>query len=237
MEEPAPKQHAIFNASSWTEAGPPTGQRIALHKLAAALRKINEALVDMDASEEDLLAAAASAEQFAVRLEATRKGHHQWGFAESSTAPSTRVMLDRSPLMGLGNPLAPPLSFRVEDGKIRGTGRFGLHYEGPPGHVHGGFVAAALDELLGMAQSLSDKSGMTGTLTVRYRRPTPLHKELSFTAWVDRVEGRKIFTTGTIHDGETLCAEAEGVFISVDFAAMQAMQARERGRTDTSAPQ
>ena len=46
MEEPAPKQHAIFNASSWTEAGPPTGQRIALHKLAAALRKINEALVD-----------------------------------------------------------------------------------------------------------------------------------------------------------------------------------------------
>ena len=97
--------------------------------------------------------------------------------------------------------------------------------------------SAALDELLGMAQSLSDKSGMTGTLTVRYRRPTPLHKELSFTAWVDRVEGRKIFTTGTIHDGETLCAEAEGVFISVDFAAMQAMQARERGRTDTSAPQ
>ncbi len=218
----------MFNPSSWTEAGPPTGQRMALHKLAAALRKINEALIDMDAAEEDLLAAAASAEQFAVRLEATRKGHHQWGFAESSTAPSTRVMLDRSPVIGLGNPVAPPLSFRAEDGKVVGTGSFGMQYEGPPGHVHGGFVAAALDELLGMAQTLSGKSGMTGTLTVRYRRPTPLYKQLTFTAWVDRIEGRKIFTSGTIHDGETLCAEAEGVFISVDFHAMKAMQEQQQ---------
>jgi len=218
----------MFNPSSWTEAGPPTGQRMALHKLAAALRKINEALIDMDAAEEDLLAAAASAEQFAVRLEATRKGHHQWGFAESSTAPSTRVMLDRSPVIGLGNPVAPPLSFRAEDGKVVGTGSFGMQYEGPPGHVHGGFVAAALDELLGMAQTLSGKSGMTGTLTVRYRRPTPLYKQLTFTAWVDRIEGRKIFTSGTIHDGERLCAEAEGVFISVDFHAMKAMQEQQQ---------
>ena len=218
----------MFNPSSWTEEGPPTGQRMALRKLAAALRKINEALIDMDAAEEDLLAAAASAEQFAVRLEATRKGHHQWGFAESSTAPSTRVMLDRSPVIGLGNPVAPPLSFRAEDGKVVGTGSFGMQYEGPPGHVHGGFVAAALDELLGMAQTLSGKSGMTGTLTVRYRRPTPLYKQLRFTAWVDRIEGRKIFTSGTIHDGETLCAEAEGVFISVDFHAMKAMQERQQ---------
>ena len=218
----------MFNPSSWTEAGPPTGQRMALRKLAAALRKINEALIDMDAAEKDLLAAAASAEQFAVRLEATRKGHHQWGFAESSTAPSTRVMLDRSPVIGLGNPVAPPLSFRAEDGKVVGTGSFGMQYEGPPGHVHGGFVAAALDELLGMAQTLSGKSGMTGTLTVRYRRPTPLYKQLTFTAWVDRIEGRKIFTSGTIHDGETLCAEAEGVFISVDFHAMKAMQEQQQ---------
>ena len=218
----------MFNPSSWTEAGPPTGPRMALRKLAAALRKINEALIDMDAAEEDLLAAAASAEQFAVRLEATRKGHHQWGFAESSTAPSTRVMLDRSPVIGLGNPVAPPLSFRAEDGKVVGTGCFGMQYEGPPGHVHGGFVAAALDELLGMAQTLSGKSGMTGTLTVRYRRPTPLYKQLTFTAWVDRIEGRKIFTSGTIHDGETLCAEAEGVFISVDFHAMKAMQEQQQ---------
>lgn len=224
MDDETAARPPLFHISSWTESGPPSGQRTAHHKLAAALRKINEALMDMDAKEEDLLAAAASADAFAARLEETRTGHQQWGFAESSTAPSTRVMLDRSPLIGLGNPLAPPLSFRAEGDRVLGTGSFGLQYEGPPGHVHGGFVAAALDELLGMAQTLSGKPGMTGTLTVRYRRPTPLHRELTFTAWVNRVEGRKIFTEGTIHAGETLCAEAEGIFISTDFEAMRAMQ-------------
>lgn len=213
-----------FDPLRWTEAPPPTGQRLALHRLSAALRKINEALMDMDANEEDLTAAAASAEQFASRLEETRTGHHQWGFAESSTAPSTRVMLDRSPIIGLGNPLAPPLRFSVEGDQVKGNGAFGLQYEGPPGSVHGGFVAAALDELLGMAQSLSGKSGMTGTLTIKYRKPTPLHKELDLTAWVDHIEGRKIFVAGTIHHEGALCAEAVGIFISVDFEKMQQMQ-------------
>ncbi|MGE3074799.1 MAG: PaaI family thioesterase [Dehalococcoidia bacterium] len=222
-DEPA-SDPTPFHPSRWTELPPPTGQRIALHKLSAALRKINEALMDMDAAEEDLLAAATAAEQFAARLEETRTGHTQWGFAESSTAPNARVMLDRSPIIGLGNPIAPPLSFRVEGDKVKGSGTFGLQYEGPPSSVHGGYVAAALDELLGMAQSLSGKSGMTGTLTIKYRKPTPLHKELDLTAWVNRIEGRKIFVSGTIHHGETLCAEAEGVFISVDFEKMRQMQ-------------
>ena len=215
----------MFHPSSWTETPPPTGQRLALHRLSASLRKITEALMDMDASEADLLAAAGAMDAFAERLEATRTGRHQWGFAESSTAPSTRVMLDRSPIIGLGNPLAPPLSFRVEGDRVKGSGSFGLQYEGPPNSVHGGFVAAALDELLGMAQTLSGNPGMTGTLTIKYRKPTPLHRELDLNAWVVRVEGRKIFTAGTIYDGETLCAEAEGVFISVDFDRMWAMQA------------
>ena len=58
---------------------------------------------------------------------------------------------------------------------------------------------------------------MTGTLTVRYRNPTPLHQELRFEGRLERVEGRKIFTTGTCRVGSTLTAEAEGIFISVDF--------------------
>ena len=66
-------------------------------------------------------------------------------------------------------------------------------------------------------------SGMTGTLTVRYRQPTPLHQELTFAATVERVEGRKIFTTATLHAADRLCAEAEGIFISVGFEKFQRM--------------
>ena len=90
-------------------------------------------------------------------------------------------------------------------------------YEGPPGCVHGGYIAAAFDELLGFANSLSGTPGMTGTLTIRYRRPTPLHTELRFEGRYERSEGRKIFTTGQLFSGETLCAEADGLFIAVDF--------------------
>jgi acyl-coenzyme A thioesterase PaaI-like protein len=92
--------------------------------------------------------------------------------------------------------------------------------------VHGGFLAAAFDEVLGMAQSLTGNPGMTGTLTIRYRRPTPLLTELVFEAYVDRVEGRKIFTHGTLSANGQLTAEAEGLFIAVGqerFAAMAAM--------------
>jgi acyl-coenzyme A thioesterase PaaI-like protein len=137
-------------------------------------------------------------------------------------------MFDSSPVIGLGNPVAPPLRLAVVDGHVEGTATFGSAYEGPPGHVHGGIVAAAMDEVLGMTQSLSGSSGMTGTLSIRYRRPTPLHQEVRFFGRVVRVDGRKIYTTGTLTAGDTLCVEAEGLFISVDFERMRQMAA-ERG--------
>ena len=94
---------------------------------------------------------------------------------------------------------------------IAGTVAFGPAYEGPPGHVHGGLVAAMFDELLGFAQL---SGGFTGTLTIRYRKPTPLNSVLSLKAWPDRVEGRKRIIKGTCHLGEILLSEAEGLFIA-----------------------
>lgn len=219
------QREPMFRPSSWLAGEPAVGQRAAWHRLSAAMRKINEALMDMEAPEADLILAAERAEAYAASLEATRAGRQHWGFAESSVGGSPRVMLDRSPLIGLGNPVAPPLSCAIEGDRVIGRGSFGLQYEGPPGHVHGGFVAAAFDEVLGMAQSLTGRPGMTGTLTVRYRKPTPLHQDLRFEAWVDRVEGRKIFAASTLRHGDILCAEAEGIFVSVDFEAFARLQA------------
>ena len=91
---------------------------------------------------------------------------------------------------------------------------FGSAYEGPPGAVHGGFVAAAFDEVLGFVQSLSSNPGFTGTLTVKYRSPAPLHTELRLSAEIIRFETRKIFTEARMHAGDLLCAEAEAIFIT-----------------------
>jgi acyl-coenzyme A thioesterase PaaI-like protein len=99
--------------------------------------------------------------------------------------------------------MAPPIAYSVRGGRIHGTGTFGAPYEGPPGYVHGGMIALAFDELLGIANIVSGQPGMTGTLTVRYRRPTPLGQELDFEAC-------------TITSHGTLTAEAEGLFVVVN---------------------
>jgi acyl-CoA thioesterase FadM len=65
---------------------------------------------------------------------------------------------------------------------------------------------------------------MTGTLTVRYRSPTPLHTELRFEAELVRMEGRKIFTRAQVLGGDRVCAEAEGIFVSVARERFQELE-------------
>jgi acyl-CoA thioesterase FadM len=88
--------------------------------------------------------------------------------------------------------------------------------------------------VLGATQAMSGRPGMTGTLTIRYRTPTPLHTDLRFEAVLDRIEGRKLFCSARLLAGETLCAEAEGIFISVDFSALAKLRAERDAATGAS---
>jgi acyl-coenzyme A thioesterase PaaI-like protein len=137
--------------------------------------------------------------------------------------------MDRSPFMGLMNPLAPPMVASLDQahgefGAVVGKVTFREPHEGPPGHVHGGFLAAVFDEILGQAQSLSGRPGMTGKLSISYRSPSPLYTELTVRGWIDRIDGRKIFTKGTLHNGDTLCCESEGLFISMPVEHMHLLR-------------
>jgi acyl-coenzyme A thioesterase PaaI-like protein len=140
------------------------------------------------------------------------------------------AFFDQSPLLGLANPLAPPITIGKSGERTAvASVVFGSAYEGPPGSVHGGYVAAAFDEVLGYVQSLGGNPGFTGTLTIQYRAPTPLHTELLFEAELVRVEGRKTYCEGRVFAGHTLCAEAEGIFIAVPVSRIDAlMERRER---------
>ena len=223
-------EHAHHTGAWQPNAVLPESKRAALHRLADAIRHTIDLLMETDAADEDLAAAAEAAEQFNARLEVSPRGRPLWGFAEASTSGDPVGFYDNSPISGPANPIAPPLTMMVKGGEVEGWAEFGIAYEGPPGHVHGGWVAAAFDEVLGMVQSGTGNPGMTGTLIVRYRRPTPLLKRVTFRGRVDRIEGRKIFTTATLSDGETLCAEAEGIFISVGQERFRALaEAADRG--------
>lgn len=217
----------------WQADRPATPKQAQKRRLSAAMREVIERLVTTDAPEAELRAVADRLESYAEHLRGHPVRTRLEGFAESANAGEDRGFFDYSPLIGLANPLAPPIRLAEEDGTVVGQVRFGQAYEGPPGHVHGGFIAASFDEVLGYTQSLTGSPGMTGTLQVVYRAPTPLHVELRFEGRVDRVEGRKIFTTATLHADGRLCAEASGIFISLGrehFQRLAERAARERAQ-------
>lgn len=206
-------------------------RRDEVRRVADALRAVIERFVATTAPIDVFHGVADDLEAIAERLAAHPQGHLYLGFAEAANAGGLEGPFDNSPLMGLSNPLAPPLLLEILDDKVVGTSIFGAAYEGPPGHVHGGYVAAAFDELLGLTQSLSGKPGMTGRLTIHYRSPTPLHEELRWEGAIERVQGRKILCVGTVFAGDRLCAEAEGLFISIDFSKfVQMRDERDAGR-------
>ena len=115
--------------------------------------------------------------------------------------------------LGAHNPLAPRIEVAHADGVTRGTVAFGLLHEGPPGFAHGGFVAYAFDALLGHHNVAAGLPGLTGSLRVRYHRPTPLGVELSLEARTGRVSERKIVALGELRVEGDLLAESEGLFI------------------------
>jgi acyl-coenzyme A thioesterase PaaI-like protein len=205
---------------------PLTPARQEMRRLAAAARTVIERLVATTAPEEALRQAADRLEEASAELAGWPQGRIYEGYAEPANAGDPHAFFDHSPLQGAANPLAPPLRLEVRDGVVHGDVHFGSAYEGPPSSVHGGYVAAAFDEVLGMAQSLGGSPGMTGTLTIRYRTPTPLHTDLHFVGRLDRSERRKIFCSGELYAGDVLCAEAEGIFISVDISRMAELRAR-----------
>jgi len=205
-------------------------------RLASALRLVIERVVPSDAPVEELSRAADALEQYAEQLKQHPRLQRRMGYPESANSGDVLAFFDQSPLIGLANPLAPPISlFVTGEDTVLGEVTFASAYEGPPGHVHGGFVAAAFDEVLGFVQSLGGSPGMTGTLGIRYRRPTPLHQRLHFDVELVRSEGRKIFTEGRVTAGDMVCAEADATLISVDHTRMgKLVEARTRWECDAS---
>ena len=117
-------------------------------------------------------------------------------------------------VIGIRNALAPPLiTSRDSEGRISADFYLGAAYEGPPGHVHGGVAALILDHVLGEAASPDRQPRFTGTITMRYLRPTKLGS-LRTEAIRIRSEGAKTYCSGHIADAEGVTVEAEGVFIT-----------------------
>lgn len=107
----------------------------------------------------------------------------------------------------------PQWEFDAREDALLARGVFSNGHTGPPDTVHGGWVAFAFDEVLGWANVHAGRPGMTGKLTIRYRRPTPIGVPVEFRVPWPRVEGRRVHTHGTLSASGAVTAEADGLFL------------------------
>ncbi len=186
----------------------------AMLRMSGATRGVITELMSTTA-EESVIGDASDLVERALALLAGRPHGRQYEGRAEGSLRTANSSVDHSPFVGNMNPLAPPISVQIVDARIIGTVAYGPAYEGPPGCVHGGFIAAGFDEMLGFIQAFNRSPGMTAQLDVSYRSPAPLWRELRYEGWVVQVDGRKIYTAATLSHGDTLCAEATGLFISM----------------------
>jgi acyl-coenzyme A thioesterase PaaI-like protein len=189
----------------------PDDPRYGVSKL---LRQINSLVVGASIDDEALESAARQLEKTVSILEGSAgPGRRPRVHPDAKGHPQD--YFPTSPVIGFANPIAPPVQVELADGGLSGRVFFDYQYEGPPGCVHGGVIALVFDELLGAANISADSPGMTGTLTIRYRKPTPILTDLRVVAKYLGRDGRKIRTWGGMYDGDELTAEAEGIFIEL----------------------
>lgn len=209
----------------------------ALEELAVVTRNLLAEIITSVADPSAIGRATASVAD-AVALLAGAEHRPPRNVAEEEMSPRTSQFTLRSPLVGRINPMSPPMHVVINglgmDAEIVGRVTYPIQFEGPPGCVHGGFLAMAFDELLGYAQAESGNPGMTAHIEVDFRAPSPLGTELVYRARCDRVEGRKIHVSADLFHGDTLCAQARAIFISMRPEVFEQLMAlREQRRSGT----
>jgi len=125
----------------------------------------------------------------------------------------------RPDLPGRGLPMMPPYVIDEEDeASLRGRVTFTRFYLGGNGAAHGGAHPMLFDDVLGRVMNHHQPGvARTASLTVNYRRITPLDVELTFDATRDRVEGRKRWGSARIWDpAGDVVADCEALFLQLN---------------------
>jgi len=181
-----------------TKGGPDYG------RFVDAVRRLQDHARAVDAPDEVIAEAADQLEKLSALL--SPYDSDEW------ESPSGR----RMDLPMRGNILPIPMSTRrTEDGRIDGWARFARFHLGRNGAVHGGALGMLFDSVLGLTSSVitGGPRQRTAYLTINYRHIVPIEKKLQIEAGVDRVDGRKIFVSGRLRDGDTLLTEADALFV------------------------
>lgn len=186
-------------------------------RAAAALRSLGHIVArgDLDIAALQAIEDAVARQLVAVAGAPDMGDRMEYMRARGIEGPRNRLAPEMSAVAGRSNPSSLPLTLSYDDqNQLIGTFTPFACHEGPPGFLHGGLIAALFDEFLGLSQTeLQRPPAMTGTLTVRYIKPTPLARPLHMTLSEIVSDGRKRFAKSELWAGTERTAICEAIFI------------------------
>lgn len=195
---------AIEMAKARRRPLPDTPQVRAYIRLIKEVSQFHDALVQASPSEQQL-------------TEVTETLASVRGVLEDTAVAEREQLYGNGQLGGPNQLLMPPITYdALDDDELRAHTVANKYYMGLNDTMHGGVVSVLFDTVMGrMAVGTEGRVCRTAYLTTHYRNITPIGERLDLHVAVEKAEGRKRFITGQLWHGETLCAEAESLFIEV----------------------
>ena len=129
-------------------------------------------------------------------------------------------------ICGMENPVGLHLHiYEIAPGEVESTYLAPDHFQGYPGVLHGGIVAAIIDEISGRAHMggdpLNPRFMFTAKLEVKYRRNVPIGRQLKLVGKAGKSRAKSAEAWAGIYDAETNELLAEGNTLLMDVPADQ----------------
>jgi acyl-coenzyme A thioesterase PaaI-like protein len=206
----------------------PTPSPAVLARRAAgkAVRDLGHALVGHHAPAELLAEVTATLGELSGRLsEGPSRSRDPLMFGSSPVGEETvhgvpLSSYDDRPFSGAASPWGLDIEVHRRGDSVEGRVTLRSAHEGAPNRSHGGIVAALFDDVFGFILGVIGEPAFTGELTVRYEKPTPLHRQLLCRGRLAERSGRKLWIEGELVDvtepGAPVVARGRGLFIVVD---------------------
>ncbi len=97
---------------------------------------------------------------------------------------------------------------------------FGPTSEGPPNAVHGGAIAAVLDQAMGAGCWMNGHPVVGARMTINDRHMIPLGCAGRVESWIETIARRKCFIRSRLTDeSQTVDADGEALFIKLASAS------------------
>lgn len=117
--------------------------------------------------------------------------------------------------------------YELEDKSLCALVTFKDAHQGYPSRVHGGILAAILDETIGRAMmpyTGEDKWGVTMTLTTKYKKPVPINEEIRIIGKITSGDGRIFEGEGYILlNDDKVAVTAKGTYICMSLEKIAEM--------------